>query len=124
MDDPVGGVYPVLFYDDFTGPGLCGDNGPFMWAGFVHETEPDTFEGRFGTYWCPDNGDGVQEDLLGIGISLSSFTIDYDSGTDTISGGVGECVGTRQLNLDSPNEAAEEISEGEYPPPDPGAGSC
>ena len=31
----------------------------------------------------------------------------------TISGGIGECVGSKQPNLDTPNEALEEIAEGE-----------
>ncbi len=125
MDEPVGGVYPILFYDDFTSPAVCGDNGAMLWSGFVTETNVEgtttTFMGTFGTYWCPDNGDGAQEDLLNLG--LVGITLEYDSATDTISGGIGFCVGIRQLNLDSPNEAAEEISEGKYPPPDPG-GSC
>ncbi len=125
VDEPVGGVYPILFYDDFTSTGVCGDNGPMLWSGFVTETNvvgtTTTFMGTFGTYWCPDNGDGVFEDLLNL--ELFGITLDYDSDTDTISGGIGTCEGTRQLKLDNPNEAAEEILEGNYPPPDP-SGSC
>ena len=87
--------YPVVLYDDFTGLPVCGDNGPFMWAGFFHETDPNTFEGIFGTPWCPDNGDGVQVAPGGFG-SFFAFTIDYDPDTDTISSVVGGCEGTRQ----------------------------
>jgi hypothetical protein len=121
VDEPVGDVYPILFYDDFTSEVVCGDNGPMLWSGFVTETSVDetttTFMGTFGTYWCPDNGDGVHENLLNL--EFFGITLEYDSATDTISGGIGGCEGTRQPKLDSPNEAAEEISEGKYPPPGP-----
>jgi hypothetical protein len=123
IDEPVGGVYPVLFYDDFTGDAVCGDNGPMMWSGFVTETDPNVFSGSFGNYWCPDNGDGVAEHPFGEIPSPFSVELEYDPETDTISGGIGTCVGERQEGLDNPNEAAEEIAEGEYPPPDPN-GDC
>lgn len=123
IDEPVGGVYPVLFYDDFTGDVVCGDNGPMMWSGFVTETEANVFSGSFGNYWCPDNGDGVAEHPFdGISSPISIERV-FHPGTDTISGGIGPCMGERQERLDNPNEATEEISEGEYPPPDPD-GSC
>lgn len=115
VDEPVGGVYPVLFYDDATGTAVCGDNGPMLWNGFLHETDANTYEGSFGKVWCPDNGDGVSENDN----FNPSFTINYDPNTDTISGGIGGCVGERQQKLDNPNEAAEEIAEGNYPPPVP-----
>ena len=68
VDAAVGGVYPIVLYDDFTSSGICGDNGPMLWAGFVEETASNSFEGSFGTYWCPDNGDGVREDPFGLGV--------------------------------------------------------
>lgn len=121
VDEPVGGVYPILFYDDFTSPVVCGDNGPMLWAGFLTETASNTFEGSFGTYWCPDNGDGVHEDLLGLGVV--GVTIFYDPGTDTISGGVGGCVGTRQPHIQTVDKAVHEIDKGKYPP-SPGPLDC
>jgi hypothetical protein len=123
ISEPVGGVYPVVYYDDYTGLGVCGDNGPMLWSGFVTETDPNVFEGSFGEYWCPDNGDGVEVDLLGLDI-VEFEPLVYDPATDTISGGLGGCVGERQDRVDNPNEAAEEIAEGEYPPPDPEAAGC
>lgn len=127
IGEPVGGVYPVLFYDDYTGDVVCGDNGPMLWSGFLTETEPNVFEGSFGNYWCPDNGDGAVEHPFGD--IPSPFSLEgesalvYDPVGDTISGGIGVCVGTRQVRVDNPNEAAEKIEEGKYPAPDPG-GSC
>ena len=115
VDDPVGGVYPVLYYDDATGDPVCGDNGPMLWAGFVHEIDPNTFEGSFGTIWCPDNGDSVHVDPGGFG-HVFSITIDYDPDTDTISGGPGVCEGTRQPSIDTVAKAIHELEKGKYPP--------
>lgn len=125
VSEPVGGVYPVLYWDDFTGEAACnGDYGPMLWSGFMSETGEWVFEGSYGTYWCPDNGDGVQVDPLGLG-GVNHFTVYYDEVTDTITGPGGRdqdgdwCVGIKQPNLDDPNEVAEEIEEGRYPPPEP-----
>lgn len=120
IDAPVGGVYPIVFYDDWTG--VCGDNGPMMWAGFVHETDPDVFEGSFGTYWCPDDGDGSMENPLALQ-SRWELTIEYHPLTDTITGGIGGCEGTRQASINTVAKAIHELAKGSYPPPDLG-GSC
>jgi hypothetical protein len=125
IDAPVGGVYPVSFYDDYTGEAVCGDNGPMMWSGFVTESdEPNVFVGSFGTYWCPDFGRGeVLEDELGIG--AFDIELEYHPESDTISGGIGFCEGTKQPSIRSVEKAIHEIAKGTYPPPDPdAAGSC
>jgi hypothetical protein len=111
VDDPVGGVYHVLYYDDLTSPTVCGDSGPMLWAGFG-EKIGDTLAGTFAPYWCPDNGDGVKTDLLGLG-SLP-FNLTYDPDTDTVSGA--NCVGTRQPEINTVEKAIHELAKGKYPP--------
>lgn len=124
IDAPVGGVYPVLYYDDYTGPNTCGDRGPMMWAGFLTETTENRFEGSFGEVWCPDNGDGPHVGHIGVYFSVA---IDYDVATDTISGNVGggiECVGTRQPSINTVEKAIHELEKGVYPPSPGLYGDC
>jgi len=113
VDAPVGGVYHVLYYDDHTSDAVCGDNGPMLWTGFGQKVDPNTLEGTFGNYWCPDNGDGVQTELLPL--SPFSFTLAHDPDTDTITG-VGGCVGTRQPSINTLEKAIKELAKGKYPP--------
>lgn len=112
VDDPVGGVFHVLYYDDVTFLTVCGDNGSMLWAGFGEKTGPNTLEGTFGEYWCPDDGDGVKTELLAL--NPFSFTLTYDPGTDTITG-VGGCVGTRQPHIRTVAKAIAELEKGKYP---------
>ena len=116
VDAPVGGVFPVVFYDDATGGAVCGDNGPMMWAGFFQKTGANTYEGSFGNVWCPDNGDGVVENPA---FSPDGVVITYDPLSDTISGGIGECEGTRQPSITSVAKAIHELEKGTYPAPVP-----
>jgi len=113
VDPPIGGVYHVLYYDDFTGPAVCGDNGPMLWSGFAAKVGPSAISGTFGNYWCPDNGDGVYSEL--IALAPFPFTLTYDLITDTISG-VGGCVGTRQPGVKTVDRAIQELAKGKYPP--------
>ena len=119
VDDPVGGVYPILLYDDQTGEFPCGDNGPMMWTGFAKKISPNMLQGTFGNNWCPDNGDGPQEGFIG----PVSFTLSYDADTDTISG-LGECVGTRQPQINTVDRAIQELAKGKYPPAGVGPIGC
>ena len=121
IDAPIGGVFPVLFYDDWTGEIICGDNGPMMWAGFLTETSDNVFEGSFGTIWCPDNGDGAHESAFG---NHFSVTINYDVASDTISGGIGICDGTRQPSITTVAKAIHELEKGTYPTPSPETPRC
>ena len=82
IDAPVGGVYPVLFYDDHTGTDICGDNGPMMWTGFLTETSENTFEGSFGSIFCPDNGDGAHESGFVTHFSVPPINYDVATGGD------------------------------------------
>jgi len=113
VSKPIGGVYPVLYYDDLTGDPVCGDNGPMLWAGFAQKTDANVIEGTFGNYWCPDNGDGVHTEL--IPLAPFHFTIQYDPDTDTITG-VGQCLGTRQPGVKTVERAIQEVEKGKYPP--------
>ena len=113
VDAPIGGVYHVLYYDDQTGETVCGDNGPMLWTGFGEMIAPNTLEGNFGNYWCPDNGDGVKTELLPL--APVPFTLAYRPDTDTITG-LGECVGTRQPNIKTVERAIQELAKGKYPP--------
>ncbi len=115
IGEPVGGVYHVLYFDDFTSGPVCGDGGPMLWVGFGYKTGTHTLEGSFGDYWCPDNGDGdiLQRpwDVVG---SPAPFTITYYPATDTITGS-GECVGTRQP-YKTVAKAMDALAKGKFPP--------
>jgi hypothetical protein len=120
IDAPVDGVYPVVFYDDWTG--VCPDNGPMMWTGFgsVDPSDPDTLNGTFGEIWCTDIGDGVnQHPNQGIN-QTQPFELSYDPATDTIEGGVGattgQCLGTRQPHIVTPAKAIHELGKDKFPP--------
>ena len=122
VDDPIGGVYHVLYYDDHTFPTVCLDEGPMLWAGFGQKTG-NTLEGTFGEYWCPDNSNGVETELLAL--NPGEFRLIYDPDTDTISAhlfatalgsGGFPCVGTRQSDIETVEDAIEELDEGKYPP--------
>jgi hypothetical protein len=120
VDEPVGGVFPILFYDDFTG--VCnqnGNHGPMLWSGFGQKTDATHLEGSFGTYWCPDDGFGVSENPLPL-LERTGWTLVYDPATDTVSGGIGGCVGTRQPAITTVAKAESEIAKGTFPPPNPG----
>jgi hypothetical protein len=54
VDQPLAGVYPIVFYDDFTGLGICGDSREMMWARFgtTDPSDPNTLSGGFGERWC------------------------------------------------------------------------
>lgn len=112
VDDPIGGVYHVLFYDDHTGPGICGDpdEGPMLWSGFGEKTDASTLEGTFGNTWCPDNADGDKERPN----VDAPFTLIHNPDTDTIT--AGGCVGTRQPHIKTVEKAIDELAKGKYPP--------
>lgn len=112
VDDPVGEVFHVLYYDDATFITVCDDSGPILWAGFGKKIGPNTLEGTFGEYWCPNNGDGVKTELLAL--NPFGFTLVYDPDTDTITG-VGTCGGTRQPRITSVAKAIQELEKGKYP---------
>lgn len=114
IDEPIGGVYHVLYYDDYTSVPVCGDGGPMLWAGFGSKTETNTLVGSFGNYWCPDNGDGVFERPWTDVDSMIPFTLTYDPATDTITG-VGQCVGTRQP-YKTVAKAMNALAKGKFPP--------
>ena len=122
VDEPVGGVYHVLYYDDYTGDPVCGDNGPMLWSGFAavpDPGDPNTIEGTFGNYWCPDNGDGeVLQNPFGLPSEIA-FGLAYDPATDTIEG-IGGCVGTRQPHITTVDRAIQELEKGKFPPSDSG----
>lgn len=118
VDNPISGVYPVLYYDDATGTIVCGDNGPMLWVGFGQITDPNTLEGTFGDYWCPNNGVGMKKGLLDFS-AIDFFTLIYDPDTDTISARLAEftaCLGTRQPHINTVKKAKEELQKGRYPP--------
>ena len=120
VDSPIGGVYPVLFWDDFTG--VCnqnGNHGPMLWTGFAQKTDATHLAGSFGTYWCPDDGFGISENPLPLP-ERTEWALVYDPATDTVSGGIGECVGTRQPSITTVAKAELEIAKGTFPPPNPG----
>ena len=123
IGNPVGGVFPVLFFDDYTG--VCNDpqdHGPMLWAGFAQKTDSAHLAGSFGTYWCPDFGFPIEENPSGLP-ERTGWTLTYDPATDTISGGIGGCTGTRQSSITTVAKAQLEIAKGTFPPPDPG-GTC
>lgn len=117
IDEPVGGVFPVLYFDDFTALEVCGDHGPMLWAGFGQKTDATHLEGSFGTYWCLE-GSGIAENPLPLP-ERNGWTLTYDPDTDTISDGIGQCIGTRQ-QIEDVAEAQKEVAQGDFPPPDPG----
>jgi hypothetical protein len=121
IGEPVEGVYPVLFYDDFTSPVVCGDNGAMMWAGFAQETEPNTIQGTMGEYWCPgtDLRGPLQYPNPGIVDDVVPFTIDYFADTNTMTSydfvGTGQCVGTPQPHIKTVAKAIQELGKGMFP---------
>src|SRR3990172_4273157 len=110
VSEPVGGVYPILLYDDHSFL-VCPDNGPYMWAGFAVKTATNAFQVNFGKAWCPDVGDGPHEGDAG----PVSFPLLYDPQTDTITG-AGGCIGTRQPSINTMEKAIQELAKGKYPP--------
>ena len=124
MDEPVGDVYHVLFYDDFTGPAICDvDNGPMLWSGFATASaEANTIEGTFGRYWCPATSEREALEYpnpFGIVPDVVDFAIVYFPESDTITGsllGTGDCVGSRQPHIKSVAKAIQELDKGMFPP--------
>jgi hypothetical protein len=111
VDAPIGGVYHVLFYDDWTG--VCDDNGPMLWAGFGVK-DGNTLEGNFGRHWCPNIDDPQQGGIIPVPFE---FSLTYDPDTDTILGGLGQlCVGTREPHVMTVEKAIHELAKGKYPP--------
>ena len=122
VDEPVGGVYPVLYYDDETNGPVCGDGGPMLWSGFATATEPNTIEGTFGHYWCPDTGDGeIAEQFWDVIPENVGFFITHFPETDTITS-IGGCVGTRQPHIKNVAKAIHELDKGMFPEPGPDIG--
>lgn len=122
IDEAVDGVFQVTYYDDWTGPAVCGDNGPMLWTGFATKTSDTTLEGSFGSVWCADQR---LESTGDIGDPPYPFTIEYDPETDTISRTDDLCVdiGTRQPEVNTIAKAIQELEKGKYPA-SPGALSC
>lgn len=117
IDEPVDGVFPVTYYDDWTG--VCDNNGPMLWAGFATK-DGDTLIGSFGSIWCPENG--AEASAFG---NHFEFEIVYDAEADTISRTDDECldIGTRQPEVKTIAKAIHELEKGKYPE-SPGPLSC
>lgn len=112
IDEPAGGVYPVLWYDDYTGLITCGDHGPMLWAGLATR-DGNTYSGAFGHLWCTENNnEGPHEGSFG---DRFDFSFIYNPNTDTLDGWTG-CVGTRQPHITTVAKAIHEVEKGRFPP--------
>jgi hypothetical protein len=98
-----------------------------LWTGFFAETDENTFEGSFGALWCAD--DGCAPGVIDLSAPLNGQyfprTLLYDETTDTISGGEGLFVGTRQRKVKNVESAIKQLAKGTYPAsPGPFDPSC
>ena len=119
IDRPIGGVYPVLWYDDHTGTNTCGDNEAMFWAGLATR-DGNELSGAFGKNFCVDtgDGDGAHEGNLG---DRFNFSLTYDPDTDTVVAGAfaGGCVGTAQPRIRTVRRAVRALERGNYSPSGP-----
>jgi hypothetical protein len=117
ISEPIGGVFPVLYFDDYTGV-VCPDHGPMLWTGFAQKVDSATLTGSFGTYWCLQGSSGGPAENPFALPERFPWDLAYDAATDTITGGIGLCIGTRQPLIKTVAKAQMEIAKGKYPPPD------